>query len=464
MKQIFLPSELKCHQNRLDPVLLHWLADQSQNKNQQSLAEFTDMIFELISKHEVIDGELAYMACKGGVMTGKLTKVIALGKSKHPAILAYQGLAYLFMNNFVKAEELIEKAQIMCEKIKTADLYINAEVQGIHIYLNNARYQFFQGVKLLQEMFDSLKEHKENIKQNTAFFQWIRISGAKSLLKLGYIQEAIYTNKRALHESGDDSFFRSFALLGLGHCFDMLGNTKKAIHYYKSALKLAYKIKAYNLLSIIFNRMGMTSAWRLDNIHQGETFFSEAIQHADKGEGIWLKEGPSWNLIALYRVRKDYEKAIKSLENIIEIARQGGESRTELIGLLNLGELLEEKGDLKEATKAREAAESLATLIGVELEDFYDLVDEEDEDLDYIEEEPDFIDEDIEIKTDSNTNPLNSDFFNLVEKNKFDINKLLNEEDDEFQEDFDEDFDEDLSSNSPEDVDDLVKKFFRRSI
>ena len=356
----YLPPEVIPHKIRLSAEALEWL-EKNLERN-LSLDKFTDKLFDLIEQNEIIDAEIAYIACKTGVMTGKLNKVINLGEAKHPAIQAYQALAHLFTNNFASAEVLLEKAEQGAEMLN--DVLVLAEIYGIKIYLSNARYQFFQGVKIIQKAFELLDRGKNRsiIDANPAFMQWIRISGSKSLLKLGNVPESLYTNKRAL-KLADDRFFKSLALLGIGHCYDLIGKTEEAVQYYKKALKHSSEIKAYNIISIIYNRLGMALAWRMDKLIDGETYFSEAIVSAERGESLWLKEGPQWNLIALYRAKKDYNSAIVEVEEIIESARRIGESRTELIALLNLGELLEEKGDIRESTKVREAADSLASII-----------------------------------------------------------------------------------------------------
>ena len=449
-----LPTELQAHEIRLAPEVLEWI---QHNLKAVSLSDFADKIIDLVKTEEVVDAEVAYLACKAGVMTGKLGKVVSLDwEPRHPAVRAYQGLAYLFMNNFTIADKFINQAELEAEKLD--DVLLLAEIYGIKIYLYNARYQFFQGVKVIQKAFELLDRGKNRdiVDQNPHFIQWIRISGAKSLLKLGNVPEAIYTNKRAL-KLANDSFFKSFALLGLGHCFDMVGKTNEAIKNYRLALRYAIDIQANNLLSIIYNRLGMALAWRMDNMNEGETFFSEAIIHAEEGEGLWLKEGPQWNLIALYRAKKDYPSAIKSLENIIEEARKIGESRTELIALLNLAELLEEKNDLNESSKVREAAESLANLIGINVEDFYEFDDEE-EDLDEgdIDSEEESFDEfdDIEESRFENDTDYTEMFDNDPLIKKYSLDNDVDEQQDFFPKE--SDFDKE------DDSDDILRKFFNK--
>ena len=392
-------------------------------------------------------------------MTSKLTKVINLGEARHPAIRAYQALAYLFMNNFALADDYLEKAEAEAEKLD--DVLVLAEIYGIKIYLYNARYQFFQGVKIIQKAFEVFDRAKNKflVDSNPAFLQWIRIAGAKSLLKLGNIPEALYTNKRALKLS-NDSFFKSMALLGIGHCYDMVGKTTESIKYYKRALKYGHEINSYNIISIIYNRLGMAMAWRMDKLRDGETYFSEAVLSAEEGECFWLKEGPQWNLIALYRAKKDYTSAINEIEDIIETTRRVGESRTELIALLNLGELLEEKGDLREANKVREAADSLASLIGIDVEEFYES-DEEEEELD--EEEMEEEEEDEENNTEDNDNDLNPledieyDFYETEDSVYLDDESVsdVQKEDSSDQFTVDENITDDY-----DDSDDILRKFF----
>ena len=445
----FLPPEVSVHKIRLSKEATKWMEEQIEKG--LSLEKFSDILFDLIEESEIIDAEIAYIACKAGIMTSKLAKVINLGEARHPAIRAYQALAYLFMNNFPKADELLEKAEIEAEKLD--DILVLAEIYGIKIYLYNARYQFFQGVKIIQRAFEIFDKSKNKylIDTNPSFLQWIRIAGAKSLLKLGNIPESLYTNKRALKLS-NDHFFKSMALLGLGHCYDMVGKTTESIKYYKKALKSAHDIKAYNIISIAYNRLGMAMAWRMDKLTDGETYFSEAIISAEQGECFWLKEGPQWNLIALYRAKKDYTSAIHEIEDIIETTRRVGESRTELIALLNLGELLEEKGDLREAEKVREAADSLASLIGIDVEEFYES-DEEDEDESDEEEDAS---EEYDDESGS-SDEIEYDYYDTDESMFIDDEKTT-----DFQKDDSTDYfsvDEN-SSNDYDDSDDILRKFF----
>ena len=463
-----LPPEIYPHKIRLSTETLSWL--EANLERNLSLQDFAERLFNLIAEHEIIDAEIAYMAVKAGVMTSKLSKVIDLGEAKHPAIKAYQALALLFRNNFSLADDYLEEAEAEAERMD--DILVLAEVFGIKIYLFNARYQFFQGIKIIQkafEFFDSSK-NKQLVEKNPSFLQWIRISGAKSLLKLGNLPEALYTNKRALKLS-NDRFFKSFSLLGIGHCFDLIGKTAESIKYYQKALKEAYEVKSYNLISIIYNRLGMAVAWRMDKLIDGENYFSEAIQSAERGECFWLKEGPQWNLIALYRAKKDYNSAIHEIENIIESTRKIGESRTELIALLNLGELLEEKGDLREATKVRDAADSLASIIGIDVEEFYESDDQEesDEDDDEIDNQED--DETAEYEYDnsdeandkSDYNGSNNDDYEYFERDD-----AYYKEEDDSSELFARDngnpnysIDEN-SLDGEDDSDDILRKFFEK--
>lgn len=458
---IFLPPEIIPHKIRLSKETLHWLEDKLEKNNDKNLDKFAELMFDLIDQHEIVDAEIAYIAVKAGVMTSKLAKVINIGKANHPAIKAYQALAHLYMNNFSQANDLLEQAETEAEKMD--DVLVLAEIYGIKIYLYNARYQFFQGVKIIQKAFDILDKPKNKalVEANPSFVQWIRISGAKSLLKLGNVPEAFYTNKRALKLS-NDRFFKALSMLGIGHCYDLIGKTGDSIQYYKRALKQANEIKSYNIISIIYNRLGMALAWRMDKLADGENYFSEAIVSAERGECFWLKEGPQWNLIALYRAKKDYNSAILEIEEIIESTRRVGESRTELIALLNLGELLEEKGDVKEAEKVREAADSLATLIGIDVEEFYESDEEEQEETD--EEDESARDNDSEdTNYDNSENDMNYDYY---EKDYDTDEDIYIDEESSSKIKFDETLGEEDGANSPEneyeDSDDILRRFFEK--
>lgn len=369
-----LPPEIEFHRSRLSPETLVWLKSEIQpNLPLESFAQsLLDLITKLTFEHGLpVDSEVVYLAFKTGVFTGKLQQVLSFNWEKmHPAIRAYQGMALLLMNNFSKAEQYLNKARKDAEL--SQDIAVLGEVFGLQIFLANAQYKFIQGVHLLQESLSLVLSPKN--KDYFSFFQWIRVSGAKSLLKLGNVQEAIHINKRAIiiAEKLNDSFFHSFGLLGLGHCFDMISKTPEAIKNYQKAINLAKDIKAQSLMSIIYNRLGMVWAWKQDNLKRGEGYFTEAVNQADNSESFWLREGPQWNLMALYRKQKSYFKAIQSIENIIKSAQKVGESRTELIAYLNLIELLEAKGELGKAELVRETVESLASILDIDLHSYYD--------------------------------------------------------------------------------------------
>ena len=72
------------------------------------------------------------------------------------------------MNNFTIAEDYIERAKLEAESINN-DIYIIAEINGIQIYFHNARYQFFHGVKVLQEMFEKLENFKAEREENPEY-------------------------------------------------------------------------------------------------------------------------------------------------------------------------------------------------------------------------------------------------------------------------------------------------------
>jgi tetratricopeptide (TPR) repeat protein len=413
------------HLSRLSPDTLQWLKSNISPELSFSdwIHELLNIISDMISKNLPIDAEVAYLAVKGGVMTGKLHQVVSFD-STDPAIRGYQGLAWLFMNKFSKAEEFLSYSRKKADQLK--DPAIIGEIMGMYIYLANARYQFFLGVQILQQALPLILK-KENLPL-ADFFQWLRIAGAKSLMKLGNIQEAIYVNKRALEiaKKSNDHFFHAFALLGLGHCLDMVGKTSEAIKNYEKALVSARKINALNILSIIYNRLGMSWAWRLDNFNRGLDFFQQAVLNADIGESFWLREGPQWNLAALYRSKKEFNKAIQSIQDIIDSAQKAGESRTELIAYLNLIEILESKGDSKEAKRVREAAESLAQLIGMDLSE----INFEEEDLENEDdvEELDFDDVDKLNNIETNLDEDNSGINYLEEYDKH-VKDLKNDDD-----------------------------------
>ena len=393
------PPEIQCHKQRLSDYSLSWLEEQfnayieektksSAELDSISYPDLTDFYFQLLNSELPVDAEIAYIAVKLGVITGNLSKIHQINwTNKAPSILMYQGLALIFMNKFIEASKLLKEAEN--KALKENDDAVLFETWGITIYLENARYAYYKGIKIYDKAlshYNSLSsEEKEKF---SPYFQWVRIASAKSLLKTGNVRECLYLNQGALNEADKtkDKFFRSFSLLGLGHALDLVGQIKESTRLYLKGLKLAKKIHANNLISIIYNRLGMASAWRLNNLDDGTEYFQRAVLYSNKGEGHWLRDGPMWNLAAAYQSKKDFANAINTIQEIAFNARQAGESRTELIATLNLAQLLEEIGNFDEARKTRDAGESLASILGISLkesdnerEDFEDSVNNEDE-------------------------------------------------------------------------------------
>ncbi|MHA1992338.1 MAG: hypothetical protein ACW98A_15305 [Candidatus Hodarchaeales archaeon] len=379
------PPEIKFHKKRFSEFSLNWLEDQfakfvgnievsDTTQSQKSYQYLADFYLSLLESDLPVDAEIAYVAVKLGVITGKLSKVLNINWSnKAPSILLYQGLANIFMNNFGEAEKLLIEAENKASKEN--DDAVLLEIWGIQIYLENAKYAYYKGLKIYDKAlahYNSIgdEEAKDNL---SGFFQWVRIAGAKSLLKTGNVRECLYLNQGALNDANkiNDKFFRAFSLLGLGHALDLVGQVKESVRLYTKGLKLAQKINSNNLVSIIYNRLGMASAWRLNNLDDGTEYFKRAILFSNKGESHWLKDGPMWNLAAAYQSKKDFTKAINTIQEIAFNARQAGESRTELIATLNLAQLLEEVGNYDEARKTRDAGESLASILGISLNDSY---------------------------------------------------------------------------------------------
>lgn len=426
------PAEIKYHRQRMNEFSLKWLeeefskfvADFEVTKiNQKEIAyqDLADFYLNLLESELPVDAEIVYIAVKLGVITGKLSKVLKIDYSnKAPSILMYQGLANIFMNKFDDADKLLNEAEMKANK--EADDAVLFEIWGIKIYLENARYAYYKGIKI----YDKALGHYNSIKKETdkdgltGFFQWVRIAGAKSLLKTGNVRECLYLNQGALNEANkmNDKFFRAFSLLGLGHALDLVGQVKESVRLYTKALKLSQRINSNNLSSIIYNRLGMASAWRLDNLEDGTEYFKRAVLFSNKGEGNWLKDGPMWNLVAAYQSKKDFAKAINTIQEIAFNARQAGESRTELIATLNLAQLLEEVGNYDEARKTRDVGESLASILGISLKD------SNPDDI------PEVVDEDSE-------NDYYSDFESEIDDEAY-------EDDEDYEEDEDLEIDDDF--------------------
>ncbi|HKZ41700.1 MAG TPA: hypothetical protein VJ044_12095, partial [Candidatus Hodarchaeales archaeon] len=299
---------------------------------------------------------------------------------KAASTLAYQGLAYIYMKRFKEAEDLLNEAEERAEA--TDDTEVLLETRGIQIYLENARYNYYRGAEILQAVLNSHEKLDEGEKTSLSpWLLWARIAGAKSLLKLGKVNQALLLNQAALRAANltNDRFFRAFALLGIGHALDLVDQVKESLKIYSKSLKLAKAVHANNLVSIIYNRVGMAMSWRLNDLNEGQSAFRKAIEYSDQGEGAWLKEGPMWNLVAAYQAKGEYSSAIETIQELAFNARLIGDSRTELIATLNLAQLLEETGDKSEAQKVRDAGESLASILGINISDFQngDSADEE---------------------------------------------------------------------------------------
>lgn len=435
-----LPPEIGYHTPRLSELSRVWLKEEfyqfvskeeSKNKNLDSFTRInlTDFYFNLLRNDEPVDAEIVYLIVKLGVLSGQLTRVLSLRwPNKAPSVLAYQGLALIFMNKFLEAEEYLNEAE---EKASIeSDSAVLLETWGFKIYLENARYSYHRGLKIYDKALAYYKaiKNEQTREELSPFFQWVRIAGAKSLLKTGNVKECLYLNQNALNEANKnkDKFFRSFSLLGLGHALDLVGQIKESVRLYLKALKLAQKIHAYNLVSIIYNRLGMASAWRLNNLDEGAEYFQRAVLFSNKGEGFWLKDGPMWNLAATYQSKKDFAKAIHTIQEIAFNARQAGESRTELIATLNLAQLFEEIGNLDEAKKTRDVGESLANILGISLKDSeqedYDTFEEGDLDTESLDDDEEYYEQDTEDDSiDEDLDLIDDEYYSSTLEFKIDL-------------------------------------------
>ncbi|MHA1984394.1 MAG: hypothetical protein ACW967_08570, partial [Candidatus Hodarchaeales archaeon] len=137
------PPEIKFHKKRFDNFSLNWLEDQfakfvgeikvsDKTQSQISYQNLADFYLNLLESDLPVDAEIAYVAVKLGVITGKLTNVLNINWSnKAPSILLYQGLANMFMNNFGEAEKLLVEAENKASKEN--DDAVLLETWGIQI-------------------------------------------------------------------------------------------------------------------------------------------------------------------------------------------------------------------------------------------------------------------------------------------------------------------------------------------
>lgn len=369
-----LPPELAAHKTRLSRKTFDWLS--AELGNDLPLDEFGAALLDLVEANAVVDTEVAYLAAKAGVITGQLEAVIALHwEPRHPAVRAYQALAWLFLNSVTEAERNLRLAEDDAQALN--DPLVDVDILGVKAFVANALHDYPLGVEALGKTRQLVKRNHQLASDNQEFFSFALVVGAKSLLKLGRTQKALQLSLQVLRQNTSNRFIRSLGLINVGHCLDVMGKTREAVSRYKRALQLAQTINAYPVISIAQNRLGMAIAWRMDDLLTGQQYFAEALRSADLGQALWLREGPLWNLTAVHQALEDWPAAIEVMRSVVDSAQRVGQSQTELVSLLNLAELLEEDGQHHEAAKTREAAHGLATIIGV---DMGDLEDDEEED------------------------------------------------------------------------------------
>lgn len=171
-------------------------------------------------------------------------------------------------------------------------------------------------------------------------------------------------------ESVNDSRGIGRALIGLGNVYLNKNETlDKAKEYLWRALPIFEQIKYNDGIGIC--------ALNLGNIYLEQTQYDSALFYLERSLEVFDNEvyiPHSLNMIGqVYREQGDYQKAMEYLEKSIAQSKQSNLKLRLAQALLGKAETLQRKGDLKEAIKVYQEAESIAKDIGgnYELKDTY---------------------------------------------------------------------------------------------
>ena len=94
------------------PESYQWLKSELESESPLGIAKFAtkllDILSEMNNKALPIDAEILYLAFKAGVFTGRLNQIVAFNwdNNMHPGVRAYQGMAWLLMNNFCQSRRV----------------------------------------------------------------------------------------------------------------------------------------------------------------------------------------------------------------------------------------------------------------------------------------------------------------------------------------------------------------------
>ena len=395
----FLESLLN-NTNKIGEVQLAYLSGllQSSNAQQEDALTFflkvdsldkndKDVLFNLSQVYKSLGNYK-----KSGEVLDRLKKIYADDIILKPKLLLAEGTLSYLSNNFVKAEELYEKALKTAKKTEDrisqskalTDLGICADNNG---EMDRARKFFKQGIIAAKEVNDiesiafanselgvsytftnELVDAKKNYIAGYELYKKLGNSIRLALLSnnLGKLYMNFFDYKSALKYfeegiqfAGDDKRAQALNLIGLADVYANLSNYSKALKYYREAQKISAEIKELALNTDINTGLGALN-FNLDRFSSSSFYYQYALELQSKSENTYLA-ADIYHKLGLTFFRMDsLSAAEKYFKRSIELSSSSKNEYAAALSYADLADLYLSKKDFGNATIFLTKAKSIA--------------------------------------------------------------------------------------------------------
>ncbi|MFW9930157.1 MAG: tetratricopeptide repeat protein [Candidatus Thorarchaeota archaeon] len=359
-KPSILPNEFRYHFKRIDQATIdQWISFKELNpflRKNPSFLEISNGLLDSIETEFITNPEFVWIACKSGIITGQLNRVLDISwKYSESYIRGQSAFALAFKGKTTDALALLKAAEYNAEKEE--DIEVLVDLFGIRAFTLAVEKKFEE----VTGAYIKATQYSKGQKGLTQWAQLARTRAAYAMLKLGYISDSSIINNQVLslaNQSGD-RFYKIQALNGLGHCLDRVSKTDDALKLYQKALGISLELKSVNLSSVILNRMGMAYAWRKKDLNGSIDYFKRSIAYSQEGESDWLIFGPMANLAIIKKMSGDYFDAQELFEGVKDRSESSGNLRDQIFAYINLSDIYRELGDNYRSQEYKKIADDL---------------------------------------------------------------------------------------------------------